>query len=271
MQACALHACAASQCGSGLMKSIALRARAGWKMAGVLLHLLRGWWTVVLVFPGLTTPQKQERIRVWALALLALLAIKLIVIGRPPKRGPLLLVCNHISWLDIYVIYAVCHCRFVAKAEVGRWPLIGTLAAAAGTLFIERESRRDALRVVQQISDHLHVDDVIAVFPEGTSSDGVGVLPFHANLVQAAIAADAPVQPVAIRFSDGASATQSQTACYIDEDTLIGSIWRILNSPPLCATLTFGEQQVAQGRERRVWSADLHRAVIAMRASPSDS
>jgi len=249
---------------------MALRVRASWKLARVLLHLLSGWCTVVLRFPGLTSIQREERIRAWAQALLVHLAIRSEINGKPPTHGPLMLVCNHISWLDIYVIYAVCHCRFVAKAEVGRWPLIGTLAAAAGTLFIQRESRRDALRVVQQISNRLQAGDAIAVFPEGTSSDGVGVLPFHANLVQAAIAADAPVLPAAIRFSDGASATHSQTACYLDKDTLIGSIWRILNSPPLCATLVFGEQQYAQGRERRVWSADLRRAVVALRASPTD-
>ena len=237
----------------------------------MLLHLVSGWCTVVLLFPGLTSSKKEERIRAWALALLEYLAIELEVIGKPPTQGPRMLVCNHISWLDIYVIYAVCHCRFVAKADVGRWPLIGTLAMAAGTLFIERESRRDALRVVQQISDRLQVGDSIAVFPEGTSSDGVDVLPFHANLVQAAITAHAPVQPVAIRFLDAASATHSLAPCYINQDTLIGSIWRILNAPPLRATLMFGEQQLAQGRERRGWSADLHRAVAALRESSIES
>lgn len=252
------------------MKPIAPRVRASWQLARVLLHLMRGWWTVVLVFPELHSRQKEERIRVWALALLALLAIKLEVIGRPPTRGPVMLVCNHISWLDIYVILAVCHCRFVAKAEVGRWPLIGTLATAAGTLFIERESRRDALRVVQQLANRLQAGEAIAVFPEGTSSDGVGVLPFHANLVQAAIAARAPVQPAALRFSDAGSGAHSEAACYINNDSLLGSIWRILNAPPQCATLMFGEQQFSQARERRAWSADLRLAVEALRASPGD-
>ena len=252
------------------MELVAARVRASWRLAAVLLHLVSGWCTVVLLFPGLTSSQKEERIRAWALALLEYLAIKLEVIGKPPTQGPLMLVCNHISWLDIYVIYAVCHCRFVAKADVGRWPLIGTLATAAGTLFIVRESRRDALRVVQQIADCLQAGDAIAVFPEGTSSDGLDVLPFHANLVQAAIAARAPVQPAAIRFSDAASDTPSKAPCYINNDTLLGSIWRILNAPPLCATLIFGEQQLRQGRERREWSADLRRAVAALRSIPAD-
>jgi len=237
-------------------------------MARVLLHLLRGWCTVRWLFPSLSGSQKEERIRAWAHALLARLAITLIVVGKPPTGGPLLLVCNHISWLDIYVIYAVCYCRFVAKADVGRWPLVGTLASAVGSLFIERESRRDALRVVQQMAQALRGGDVIAVFPEGTSSDGVRVLPFHANLVQAAIAAPAPVQPVALRYSDALSGASSLAPCYINSDTLLGSLWRMLNAPPLCVTLAFGAPQAAQSRGRRAWSNDLRRAVEDLRAMP---
>jgi 1-acyl-sn-glycerol-3-phosphate acyltransferase len=253
------------------MKPIIWRVRACFRLAQVLLHLARGWYTVVWVFPRLTFLQKKERIRAWSLALLARLAIKLVVVGTPPVSGPLMLVCNHISWLDIYVIYAVCHCRFVAKADVGRWPLVGTLAAAVGTLFIQRESHRDALRVVHQMADSLHYGDVIAVFPEGTSSDGTGVLPFHANLVQAAIAANAPVQPIALNYSDALSATHSVAPCYINHDTLMDSLWRTLSAPPLCVTLTFGPAQSARGRERRAWSADLRRAVEDLRSSARHS
>ena len=244
------------------------RVRAVWRLVGVLLHLLRGWCTAVWVFPRLTLVQREERIRAWSLALLARLAMKLIVVGKPPVNGPLLLVCNHISWLDIYVIYAVCHCRFVAKADVGRWPLIGTLATAVGTLFIQRESRRDALRVVQQMADSLRAGDVIAVFPEGTSSDGLRVLPFHANPVQAPIAVNAPVQPVALHYADAVSEAHSLAPCYINHDTLMGSLWRTLRAPPLCVTLTFGEAQSAQARGRRAWSVDLRRAVEELRAGP---
>lgn len=235
--------------------------RASWRFVRVLLHLVRGWWTVVTQFPGLSALQQEERIRSWALALLLQMGIKLVVIGKPPTRGPLLMVCNHISWLDIYVIYAVCHCRFVAKADVRRWPLIGTLASAVGSLFIARESRRDALRVVQQMADSLHDGDVIAVFPEGTSSEGVRVLPFHANLLQAAIAANAPVQPVALRYSDVVSHAHSLAPCYINSDTLLGSLWRTLSAPALCVTMAFGKGQSAQGRKRRAWALDLHAEV----------
>jgi hypothetical protein len=86
----------------------------------------------------------------------------------------------------------------VAKSELKAWPLIGPLATAAGTLYIERASSRDALRVVHHMAERLQAGDVLAVFPEGTTGDGVHVLPFHANLLQAAIAARAPAQAVGL-------------------------------------------------------------------------
>jgi len=177
----------------------------------------------------------------------------------------MLLVANHISWLDILVMHAARHCRFVSKSEVRRWPLIGTLSTGAGTLYIERESRRDAMRVVHQMADALKAGDILAVFPEGTTSDGVSLLPFHANLIQAAISAGAPVQPVALSFIDVATGQPSLAPCYINDDTLFGSIWRTLTAPRIAAVVTYGEPQPAEGRERRVWAAELRAEVMRLR------
>jgi 1-acyl-sn-glycerol-3-phosphate acyltransferase len=221
----------------------------------------------VFIFPKLSPPQKEERIQAWALVLLARLAIKLIVIGKPPTCGPVLLAANHISWLDIVVMHATRHCRFVSKADVLHWPLIGTLASGAGTLFIERESRRDAMRVVHHMAERLNAGDILAIFPEGTTSNGMDLLPFHANLFQAAIAANAPALPVALRFADAISGERSLAPCYIDDDTLLGSIWRTLCTPGIAAVVTFGEPQLAQGRDRRAWATDLRAAVERLRAT----
>lgn len=248
------------------MRRFRVRAHGCWKGARTLLHLLYGVWTIAVVFPKLSAVQKEERIRLWALALLARLAIKLEVVGAPPSGGPLLLAANHISWLDIVVMLAARHCRFVSKADVRDWPLIGTLASGGGTLFIERASRRDAMRVVHHMAERLRAGDVLAIFPEGTTSNGVDMLPFHANLFQAAIFASVPVLPVALRFADAASGAHSLAPCYVGDDSLLGSIWRTLTAPPLCAVLAFGEPQSAQGRDRRVWAADVRRAVAVLRA-----
>jgi len=177
----------------------------------------------------------------------------------------MLLAANHISWLDVYVILATCPCRFVAKSEVRQWPLVGRLAAATGTLFISRQSPRDAVRVVHQMTEHLQTGHTLAIFPEGTTSNGLQLLPFHANLFQAAISANAPVQPVAMQFSDEATGQPSMAPIYIDQDTLLGSIWRTLKAPPLRATLTFGTRQLPLGRDRRELATDVRAAVDGLR------
>ena len=90
-------------------------------------------------------------------------------------------------------MHAARYCRFISKSDVQGWPIVGTLATAAGTLYIERASRRDALRMVRGMADALRAGEVLAVFPEGTTGDGRTLLPFHANLLEAAVQAGAPV------------------------------------------------------------------------------
>lgn len=230
--------------------------RACWKLTRVAIHIAAGLGTVTLIFPRLNQAKKEERIQAWAHALLAKIAIDLVVFGKPPLQGPVLLAANHISWLDIVVMLAACPCRFVSKAEVGQWPVVGTLTRAAGTLFITRSSRRDALRVVHQMVEKLQADSnvALAIFPEGTTSNGLQVLPFHANLFQAAISANAPVQPVALRFEYTANNQPSLAPCYIDDDTLLGSVWRTLAAPRQRVVLNFGQPQHCEGRNRQAWA-----------------
>lgn len=133
----------------------------------------------------------------------------------------MLLVANHISCWTLWL----CTQHGIAAlspSPVQHWPIVGTLANGAGTLYIERESRRDAMRVVHHMAERLAAGDVLAVFPEGTTGDGTTVRPFHANMLQAAIAAQAPVQPVGLHFCDSTTgqhslrrATSVTTACSI--------------------------------------------------------
>ena len=231
-----------------------------------LLHILSGLWTIHLRFPQLAPSHREARIQAWAQRLLEIWGIRLQVRGSPPHGGPVLLVANHISWLDILVMHAARHCRFVSKSDIQHWPLIGTLATAAGTLYIERASRRDAMRVVHHMADALRAEEVVAVFPEGTTSDGVQLLPFHANLLQAAISADAPVVPVALQFVDQRSGQTSLAPCYIGDDTLIGSLWRTLTTPGITAVVIYGVPQQAGGRNRRAWAQDLRETIDSLRA-----
>lgn len=228
-------------------------------------HALGGWWTIRFKFPVMTPAEREAAVQQWAARMLALMGVQLKVQGTPPASGPMLLVCNHLSWLDILVIHAARHVRFVSKSDVRHWPLIGTLSTGAGSLYIERERRRDAVRVVHHMTDALRKGDLIAIFPEGTTSDGHALLPFHANLMQAAISADAPIQPAALRFADAATGETSQAPRYIDDDNLVASLWNTLKAPPLLAILRFGEAQSAYGRERRSWARSLHDDVQQLR------
>jgi len=242
-------------------------ARAAWKLARLGLHIARGLWAVTAAFPRYTAAQKEDKIKAWSLELLGILAITVVAKGTPPQRTPMLLAANHISWLDMVVLMASCTTRFVSKAEVRHWPGVGRLAAANGTLFVTRESPRDAVRVVHQMAELLKAGEVLTIFPEGTTSNGVQLLPFHANLFQAAISADAPVQPVALQFTDIASGQPSLAPCYIGDDTLLQSIWRTLRAAPLCAVVSFGEPQRPLGRDRRALARDTQAAVQALRSA----
>ena len=226
------------------------------KFLRVIAWVLRGYWNVRTVFPSLNDEQQARAVEVWARGMLAIIGIEVRVKGHP-AQGPVLMAANHISWLDILVMHAACHCRFVAKSEIRSWPLVGALTTGGGSLYIERGSRNDAMRVVHQMAEALQKGQVLAVFPEGGTSDGITLLPFHANLLQAAISADAPIQPVALQFIDAQTDVISLAPCYRDDDTLISSLWRTLCAPPLLAQVRYGEKQTAQGRSRREWAHDL--------------
>ncbi|MDY0108132.1 MAG: lysophospholipid acyltransferase family protein [Giesbergeria sp.] len=241
--------------------------KACWRLLRLVAHILLGLWTVALRFPSLSPEQQQMRVQAWSLKLLACAGVSLSIRGQPPAVGPVMLVANHLSWLDIPVLHAARYCRFVSKSDVQGWPLIGALATAAGTLYIERNVRRDAMRMVRTMQQALAQGEVLAVFPEGTTGDGREMLPFHANLLQAAVLADAPVQPVGLRFTDQATGSTSFAPSYIGDETLIGSIWRTLCAPPIVAIVHFGMPEQAQGRDRRMWALHLHRTVDSLRRS----
>ena len=236
-----------------------------WKLLRGLWHVLVGMWWIHAHFPRLSPEQREMRVQVWSLQFLALWGIHVKVLGRPVVAGPALIVANHISWLDISVIHAARHCRFVSKSDIRDWPLVGMLATGAGTLYIERSSRKDALRMVKDMADAMKEGDVVAVFPEGTTSDGRDLLPFHANLIESAIQADVPVQPMSLKFVDAQTGETSFAPCYIGDDTLIGSIWRTLTAPPILAVVHFGPPQQAQGRDRRQWAGELRQDILRLR------
>lgn len=234
--------------------------RALWRLVRGGLHLAHGVTIVALVFPWLDERGRRSHIRRWSAGLLRVAGVELQGRGLP-RPGATLLVANHVSWLDIAAIHALApHARFVSKADVLRWPLLGWLIRAVGTLFIERGRRRDALRVVHQVAQTLRDGGTIAVFPEGTTGDGRSVLPFHANLLQAAIATGTPVQPAVLRYSDPRHAF-SPAVEFVGDTTLLGSVWRVLSARGLQVHVEWLSPQDTRHADRRALAQRLRECI----------
>ena len=233
------------------------RGRALWRLAQAVGHGLHGLAIVLFAFPSLDVAARRERIRWWSRKMLAVLGLAFESDGEP-VRHPALLVANHVSWLDIMAVHAVVpEARFVSKADVKAWPLVSRLVDAAGTLYLEREKKRDALRVVHAVAAALDGGEVVAIFPEGTTSTGHGLLPFHANLLQAAIATATPVQPVALRYADATHAV-SEAVEFIGDTGILTSLWRTSCGEGVRLRLTFLAPRPSRSADRRALAAQLH-------------
>ena len=232
-----------------------------YRAARLTLHLLYGA-TLALVYPSLPVTLQKRILHRWSVELLDILHVRLSVNGTIPlheiKQG--LIVANHISWLDVYVMNSVLPMRFVAKAEVRSWPFIGWLCARAQTIFIERNKRSDTLRTNQQMVEHMLQGNCIAIFPEGTSSDGTQVKHFHPSLLQPAIDAKTQIYPVAIHYHDKHNKPNFDAA-YIGDMTFLESLWKILTSPDLRVQLTTTDALDTQADNRRILALESHRRI----------
>ncbi len=235
--------------------------RAAYRLLRCGLHIVRGALICAFIFPFVSTSKRMAHVGRWSAGALSMLGIALRVSGTPAS-GAALFVANHVSWIDILAINAVQPLRFVSKSDIRAWPVLGWLAACGGTLFIERTRARDALRVLHLVAQAMKAGEQVAVFPEGTTSDGHGVLPFHANLLQAAISAEVPVQPVALRFSDD-SQPVSAAAAYVGDTTLLQSIWAVASARGITARVSFLPAQPSRHAERRALAAQLSSAIAA--------
>ena len=224
------------------------------RKARLTVHFVRGLVVCATVFPWAGTQRRERLIRGWSRKLLGICGIEVevegLAQGQPAPNGAML-VSNHISWLDIYVIHSWQPVRFVAKSKIRNWPVVGWLCDKTGTIFIERARKRDAHRVLHHITEVMRQGDLVCVFPEGTTTDGSKVLPFHANLMQAPVAGKLPVQPVGLTYLDAATGLPTLAPAYIDDISLIQCLNAILKSPPIKARLTLGPQLHATSAGRR--------------------
>lgn len=233
------------------------------------LHLAQGLVTAALIFSWCSPALRDTVIRAWSRKVLAILRVRTRVSGHPPGAGvPGVVVANHISWLDVWLIDSQRTCRFVAKSEVRGWPVMGWLADKAGTLFIQRQRRHHTAALNQQISHALGEGACVGVFPEGTTSDGRQLKRFFTSLLQPAADTGAPLIPVAIRYvrSNG---EVDLTPAFIDDMSLAESLRRVLAAREIVAELTFLPPVDTQGKTRRDIAHAAQDAIAAALNLPS--
>ncbi|MGW2486200.1 lysophospholipid acyltransferase family protein [Streptomyces sp. NPDC001606] len=170
----------------------------------------------------------------WCRAIVRAIGVRVRFTGTAVPAGGLLLVANHVSWLDIPLLTAVRPARMLAKAEVRHWPVAGPLAARGGALFIERDRLRALPGTVGRIAAALREGAAVTAFPEGSTWCGRAHGPFRRAVFQAALDADVPVQPVRLRYrQDGGG--PGTAAAFVGEDTLFASLWRVARARDLTA------------------------------------
>ena len=205
--------------------------------------IIGGLVTLALVFPWLGQRQRGSITQSWSGLMLRSVGIHLHVTGTPPSAAALM-VANHVSWADPFLLIACYPVHFVAKAEIRRWPVFGWLAAMAGTIFIQRERQRDLSNVAQAFVSHLNDGSAVGMFPESTTSDGTQLLPFKSALFQVAVSAGADCYPVALNYDHRA-------AIWIDDMGFLSSIWRVMAQPRITAHVHFCPAIPYQGQHRR--------------------
>lgn len=213
------------------------------KILRLLVHLFAGAGIVMhqALIKGrdAQNPEFRSKVQQWYQKACALVGLEVTVHGKPAE-GPVLVVANHISWLDIPLMASQANPRFLSKSEIRKWPIIGWAAEKLDTLFIVRGQRTAAEAASAAISGGLTQGDRILIFPEGTTTRGEEIGFMYPRLFGAAVNAGSPIQPVVIHYTDDNSDRHSSDLVpYVDKQTLVGNLWRLLGSRNLKATVYF--------------------------------
>jgi len=240
-------------------------ARAGRRSLRIpllMLHTLAGVVIAAALGPGRQRRYTSTRPLVWwSQGLCWILRIRRQISGEM-RQGPVLFVANHISWLDIFCIAAVCPTHFLAKQDVTTWPLFGWLCRRAGTAFIRRGGDNGA--AMEQLVQRLQQGERVLVFPEGTSTSGTAVRRFFPRLFEAAILTGCPVQAIALRYpsSDGCAGPHS-VAPFVGDDELLPHLWRVLGEPEILMELHFGAVHTTPHSSRDCLARSTHAEISA--------
>lgn len=227
------------------------------------------WWSLVLgtaILLLLPFRQWQHRgrtwcLRQWARGITTILHVDLVSNGPIPRTGPFVLVTNHLSYLDVILLAQLVGAVYVAKREVRSWPVWGVLSRVLGTIYIDREQRRDTLRVSDAIERALYRGENVVIFPEGTSTDGSAVAPFRSSLLEAAARSGRPVHYASLSYRTQADDPPAHLAvCWWGDMEFAPHFWTLCGISQIEASIRFGDQPVRAG-DRKQLALSLHQAV----------
>jgi 1-acyl-sn-glycerol-3-phosphate acyltransferase len=196
------------------------------RLIAILIWVLVGFVVLLLFFTWAPIKHKDALYCWWSKWLLRWCGVKVERQGEPVADGGALLIANHVSWLDIFVLSSQRATIFVGKQEIRSWPVLGWLVAGVGTIFIERGNRKAVHKVGLQMKDRFDRGQLVGLFPEGTTSEGMDVLPFHAGLFEPAVEWDMAVQPVALLYKHRGQ--RSPFAAFVGSENLVQNAWRVL-------------------------------------------
>lgn len=231
------------------------------KLLQLALEFIRAAIVIKRKFPKLDRAGRLRAMQQWAAKLLRILQVEVDCKHPVPVDMATLCVSNHLSWLDILVLQSLMPGVFVAKAQVRRWPVIGSMARACATIFVERSSARSTHAMVDSAAAALRQGYTVLAFPEGTSSDGADLAPFHANIFEGAVRVRTPVQPVTLRYVATETGAPSEAALFTGDMTLLTSLRNVLRTSNLRVQVHLGDSLPVAGQTRRTLCHQAHQAI----------
>jgi len=245
---------------------MALKIRLCFKIFLITVLFVTGLLIAAVIFPVLAIILKpanarhnrDELKRVWLKWFSAIIGLQIAKEGEP-VASPLLLVSNHISWLDIIILGRFIPAYFVAKSDILSWPVIGYLAKQAGTIFVRRGVKQQVHETAEQMVWLLKQNSAVIAFPEGTTTRGELVLPFHASLFQPALLTKSAIQPVALQYLGEAK----EQAPFIGEDAFVPHLIKMLSMDKIQVRVVFLAAINSSGKNRHSVSNESRTAILA--------
>jgi 1-acyl-sn-glycerol-3-phosphate acyltransferase len=206
---------------------------------------------------------REALFKAWSKGFVRLMGMRITVIGTPPKP-PFFLVSNHLGYADIPALRSVLDCVFVAKGDIKTWPVAGTIVSSFGTIYVDRNNRRDIPRAGEKILETLARGEGVVVFPEGTSWNGKEILKFNSSFLHFAARSKLAVHysSISYRAPAGWPPASESVAWWKMEDTFGGHLMQLFRLPHFDCTITFGEYPI-YSMDRKELAGKLRGSVVA--------